>query len=460
MSLFSLLGVAGDALTAQSGGLGVTGANVANVNTPGYVRRTPQLAARSTAAGSQGGVDFNGVGRMYDRFASARWVEEGGKQASADERLSALSQLQAIVAPGAGQGISDRLQAMFDSLHQLSASPSDPTARAAVLARAQDLANTMSSTAGSLADERSKLLGRAQGVVSETNDRLKQIAGLNEKIANAQAAGDPAADMRDRRDQLVNEVAQRIDAKAVEDPTGRITLLSAGSTLVDGNNASTLSVGLDNAGAMKIAVNRPGGQSIDVTAQVNGGALGGIREARDVDVPAAQTKLDKLAYDVANAVNAVHANGAGLDGVSGRPLFTPPGQVPGAAYVFAVDPAMVGHPERLAASATAAGLPGDGSNALALAQLGDANLSNGDTPVGTAAGIAAGVGLEVQAATSESALRKDTVAQANEMVQRASGVSLDEEMVNMTRFQRAFDASTQVLKVADSLLSDLIASKV
>src|SRR4029077_10647583 len=109
---------------------------------------------------------------------------------------------------------------------------------------------------------------------------------------------------------------------------------------------------------MKFVVNRPGGAAVDVTQGVTDGTLGGLREARDVDVAKTAGQLDQLAYSVANAVNSVHSKGYGLDGSTGRPLFAPPASGAGAAATMGVDPSVAGQPDRVAAAATAADIPG------------------------------------------------------------------------------------------------------
>ena len=455
-SLFALLGTMQDALAAQQAGLDVTGQNITNVNTPGYVKRTAVLETRAVPPGTDGGVDVAAIQRAYDAFTYAQVLVSHGQKAAADARSSGLGEAQAIVAPQGGGSIGDALNAFFTSLTTLSAQPGDPSARSAVLGKASALAQSVSTTAGGLAQVQGSLLSQAQGVAAEVNQDLSQIASLNSQISQAQAAGDNAPDLRDKRDALVSDVADRIGAKVVPDPSGSLTLFAAGAALVSGGNASSIGVSLDAAGAMKFTATSPGGAPIDVTSGVVSGTLGGLRETRDVDVAGTAAQLDQFAYAFTNAVNAVHASGYGLDGVSGRPLFAAHGQVAGAAAAMAVDPSVAGNPSAIAAAANAQDLPGGNDVAVQLAALANQSIGPGGTPAQLFAGISSQIGSAKSGADADAATRADMVTQAENLNSSASGVSLNEEMVNLTRFQQAFQAATRVLQVADNLLGDFM----
>jgi flagellar hook-associated protein 1 FlgK len=455
--LTSLLNVMGQSLMAQQEGLDVTGQNVANVNTPGYVQRTAVLQAEAVMPGTEGGVDVAGVQRAFDQFTYAQVVQQTGLKGAADARSGALSEAQATLAPQGGGGISDQLTAFFASLSALSANPSDPSARSAVLAQASNLAQGISTTANGLAQQQASLLTQAQGVAGELNTELAQIAKLNASIQQAQAAGDQAPDLRDQRDQLVTQVADQIGAQVVADPSGSETILGGGAALVTGSQAVSVGVTVDTSGALKFTATGPnGGATNDITQGVTQGSLGGLREARDTDIAGTMSQLDQFAYNLANSVNAVHESGYGLDGNTGRPLFQVPTQVAGAAANFAVDPGMVGNPQFVAASGTSQDVPGGNDVAIKLAQLASSPLGSAGSPADGFASIAAQLGSAVSGANADATTRADTLTQAQNLNSSASGVSLDQEMTKLTQFQQAFQASTQVLQIANGLMTTLL----
>jgi flagellar hook-associated protein 1 FlgK len=446
----------GSSMLAQQAGLDVTGQNVANVNTPGYVEQTANLETQDTAPGTEAGVTVASVTNAFDQFTFGQVVQQSGLKGAADSRSQALSSAQDILAPQGGGDIGSAMTAFFSAYNTLEATPSDPSARAAVLSSATSLAQSISGAANGLGEQQESLLTQAQGTASDLNNELSQIAQLNTEITQASAAGTPAPNLQDQQNALVTKVATAVGGQAIYDKSGAVTILAAGTSLVSGGNAATLTVGLDATGALKVDAAQPDGSAMDITSGITEGTLGGLREARDTDIAATASQLDQFAYSLANAVNSIQSNGYGLDGVTGRPLFTPPTQIAGAASELAVDPSVAGNPSAIAASSTSGGVPGGNDAAVAMAQLASQSLGSGGTPASQFGAMAAQMGAAAQQASDDSTTRADTLTQAQNLDSSASGVSLDEENVNLTRFQQAFEASSQVLQTADSLLTNLM----
>jgi flagellar hook-associated protein 1 len=455
-SLFGLLDTMSGALDAQQTGLNVTGQNVANVNTPGYVQRTADLESLAVMPGTNGGVTVSGIQRSFDTFTYGQVLQQQGLSSAADSRSEALSAAQSILAPQGGGDIGSALTAFFSSVTALSASPSDPSARSAVLAQATQLSQTIATTSSGLAQQQQAMLTQARGDATDVNTDLQQIAQLNSQIQQAQALGDQAPDLRDKRDTLANDVATQMGASVVEDPSGSITLFAGGVAMVTGDSAAQLSVSQAPSGAMTFLVRQGNGPPVDITAGVTQGALGGLREARDTDVATSMSQLDQFAYDFSIAVNTIQESGYGLDGVSGRPLFTPPTQVAGAAAQMSVDSSVAGNPNAIAASSSAADLPGGNDVANELAALADEPVGGADSPADAFASIQSQLGSAASSASTDAATRADTLTQAQNLNSSASGVNLDDQTVIMSQFQQAFQASAQVIQVTESLMNDVM----
>jgi flagellar hook-associated protein 1 FlgK len=450
MGLFDLLNIARDGVTAQQAALTTTGSNISNVSTPGYTRRTAVLTTNI----SGGGVTYAATQRTFDRFAYAHVVDEQGKFSAADTRSSALADIETAIAPPSGT-IGDQSTELVKSFDALSANPIDPTLRADVLAKTTALSNAVASTYQALQGQSQNLLGQAQDTVTNLNQSLKQIADLNEQIATAQGLGGDSSDLRDQRDLAIKNVGEQIGAKSIEDSSGSVTLYAAGSVLVEGNHASSISMDLDPA-TSKMRFYATNATKTDITSRVDTGTLGGLIEGRDVDLAKTIDSVNSYAYDVSNAFNAVHMTGYGSDGTTGRPLFAVPTSQNTAAESMALDPGMVGHPEFVAASASASDLPGGNDVMLQLAQLSDTQSFGGQTLTDRFANMATDVGFRKNSADAETSLRTDTLAVAQQVSDSSNGVSIDEEMVNLTQYQRAFQASTKVLQTADQLLQNLM----
>jgi flagellar hook-associated protein 1 FlgK len=453
-SLTSLLSIANMGLQAQTAGLDAAGQNVANANTPGYSRVSAHLETTSVADGYAGSVQVTGIGRTVDQFAFANLVTEQGKSGAATARSDALATTQNIVAPSTT--IADDINTFFTSTTTLEGSPSDPSARAGVLAAATQVAQDFSTTANALTSQRSSLLSQAQSTSTTLNTQLSQIAKLNGQIATAVGGGNEPTDLEDQRDALVSTVSTAIGAQVIPGANGQVTLLSSGTALVSGTSAATIGVTLDSSQNLKITATIGNGTANDITPNVTSGTLGGIREARDTDIPSAQSQLDSFANDFTTSVNAVQSSGYGLDGVTGRNLFTPSATVAGAAAAMTVDPSVAGNPSAIAASSTAAGVPGNNDIAVKLNALATSNLAGGSTPTTTYANLAASVGNAKSSADSETSLRTSTVTQATNLNSSVSGVNIDDEMTNLSAFQRAYEANSKVLQTVDTLLQGLM----
>lgn len=447
-SLFSVLAIARDGMMAQTGALDVTGQNVAGANTPGYVKRTAQLTSRPN-----GGVEMTGVARSFDSFTYTQLVTQEAHLASASARSNALADVEAIVSP-ATDTLSDRIDALSDAFHELSTHPSDTGVRSTVLASAQALSRGFAETADGLNASRAELFSQAKSVADDVNTKLDQLAKLDKSVTEAVARGQDASGLRDQRDQIAREIGQSVGARIVPNDNGSVTLFAAGTVLYEGGTTAKLEVSLDSGGMLRVQANRAG-NVVDVTSGLDTGKLAGIREARDKDIPEVLSQLDAFATEVADAFNTVHASGFGLDGNDGRPLFSITSGA-GAAHSMSLDPGMEGHPEYLATAASAGDVPGGNEVAVALSRVSQSVLPGGGTMSERYAGIASKVGLLHSTAEGEAKMREDTVATASALRESVSGVSTDEEMINMQQFQRAFEASTRVLRVVDELFDTLM----
>jgi flagellar hook-associated protein 1 FlgK len=459
MGINNLLGLARDALTAQGFGLDVTGQNIANASTPGYVKRTALLETRAVGTVTYGGVNVAGIGRSVDRYLDARTYEAGSFSASARSRDGALSQVESLFNDTAGSGLSSALDALFGSFSALATNPNDPTARAATLASADNFAARVRQTSGQILTQRQDLLTQAQATAGQVTEIASQIAKLNARISEAEVAGADGSDLKDARDRLVGDLAQKINIHVFTDGGGKLVIASAGATLIEGNNAAALTVGTSASGAMEILVQRANGTTFDVTAQTTAGTLGGLREARETDLVAVSQKLDQFAYDVATAINTQHAAGVGMDGVGLRNLFTVGGPT-GAAASLTLNAAMVGRPEYVAAASSSAELPAGSSNAIALARLADGNIATGNTrtPIEAYSDLVGDIGQRKMSSAQNVNLRDAIFSQAQAMRESTSGVSMDEELIALSRYQRAYEAASKLFRTADELLANLIRS--
>lgn len=451
------LHIARQALMSQQVGLNVVGQNVANVNTEGYTRKRLELEAQ----GNWGGVDVGGIVRYTDEFASARLVEEESTLGFFKQQAEILEHVSDLFNDLQDTGLGAALDNFYGALRTLESNPSDVTARTETLVRGEELCETFNRVSTEMESVRRGLDDLLRNSSAEVNSRVEEIAELNEQISLQIALGHDASDNQDTRDRLILELAEHASINFIENRDGQYTVfLEGGMPLVEGNNFSTLFVSPTAApGTAQVEYVSPNGASTNVTNRLAGSRMGGILDLRDNIIPAYQTELDQLAYDMTVAYNTQHALGFGLDAVGGRNFFTDLGGiVPNAAQNIALSADVDGIPENIAAAGAATGAAGDNDNAILLANLPEQLLASGATLTFNEAygNLVGAVGVDARRANDSTRVTENTIANVETIRDSASGVALDEELTFMLAYQRAYQASARVINTTDQMIQVIL----
>ena len=234
-------------------------------------------------------------------------------------------------------------------------------------------------------------------------------------------------------------------------------VLDGGAVLVDGGRAAQLTATADPATGLSRLEVVDGGARRDVTSAIGGGSLGATLQFRDQTVAQVSSQLDQVAFDVTTSLNSVHTANAGLDGVAGRPMFTPLTQVAGAASAIAVDPALAADSRLLALGTPGAG-PGDNRGGLALFALGSQQVASGGTRTLGDAALDIVSGVALAGADARGAVTRDGIVAEHLAGLRDSlaGVDTQEELTNLARFEHASTAMAKVVTTIDGMLGSLI----
>lgn len=454
--LLGLLNIANDGLASQSFGLNVTGQNIANANTPLYMRRRAVLEAQAGL-----GVRVQGQQQISDIYADRDFFSATGSQSSASEYDSQLAAVENVFSDSNGTGLGSTLNQLFSSFQQLSSQPSDTTVRQTVLSAADAFAKRANDIAGTLASQSTDLFNKAQQLAQQANQQSQDIAKLNQQIVEAQMAGRDASGLIDQRNQKLLGLAQVIDIRTIPESNGAITVQGGGTTLIDGTTTRSLSVGLDISGNIEILAQRTGSNDpvIDITATVSGGQLGAVKQARDTDLKAVSTRFDGFVFDLATAINQQHSAGYGLDGQTGRNLFDIPSTSTSAGQLIQLSSDVAGNANAIAASGSSSGGSGNASNAQLLSGLSSQQvIGSSRTPAQAYGDIVGDVGSRRAASKSDASLRQGILQQATTARESVSGVSMDEEMVNLQKYQEAYQSNSKLLTTVNGLLQDLISS--
>ncbi len=449
-TLLSSLNIALQSMQAEQEALSTTTNNIANVNTPGYTRQTVSL--EETAPVQYGGMLFGSgvaVGQITsqrDNLLQTRLDQETQQQAKYNSYLGTMQQVQTLFNETTGNGLQGSITAFFNSLQQLSTSPSDPSLRQGVLSAAQNLAQSFNNAANNLSQLQQNADLTVTQSVNQINGLTSQIASLNNQISTATASGQNAGTFVDQRDQLINQLSGLVDVSKIDAGNGSITLTtSSGTALVAGNQAFQLTAQTNPATGFQDVY----AQGSDITSGLTGGALAGAIQARDQTIPAILSSLDALASGLGNSMNTINEAGTDLNGNAGGAFFTVPST--GAARGLSV---AITDPSKIAASLN--GTAGDNSNVNAMLALQNQAIVNGQPPLSAYSSLVFQIGNDVSTAQSETTAAQTMVQQLQNQIGSVSGVSINEESVNLVQYERAYQAAAQVSGVIDTLTAAAI----
>ena len=448
-------------IRAAQFGLDTASNNIANANTPGYTRQRVDLSAaaptQTVTAPSGMGVTIDGVTRLRDQFADSRarsTSAAAGETAAQAQFLTNLEQL----AGEPDQGLSDATQQLWAAFEDWSNTPDSDAARRQAMDSIAAIASTFRTTAESwdrLGADTEKQLDTA---IAEVNETLMSLhSDYNVPIAN-ELPGMTDPTVLDQRDQRLDRLAELAGVTATINDDSTITVRINGQSLLEpGNEPAQLSLaGGGGQTTPELRIEQVDGTT---TAAAASGLIGGLHQAAHHDLPHWHEQLDDLAALFIDTINAQNALGMRNDGSPGGDLLGVAGNSSAAIGIALI----TDRTEDLAAGRATQGPPGvfDAANARAFADLRTAELPlNSATPEpsfdaqisGFVVGLAGAVGsAQAQQETAESARTSAAMVQAGQ-----HGVSIDEEMVDLVRFQRALEASARVLTAVDESLDVLI----
>lgn len=306
--IFSI-GVSG--ITAAQLGLMATEHNVVNANTPGYTRqRTVQATniAVNTGAGAIGqGVHVQTIERVYDAFINRQVDTAQTSVSQLDAFYSQIKQIDNMLAD-ASAGLSPALQDFFSGVQQVAANPSLLPARQSMISSAQTMVERFRSFDTRLTEIHDEINGRITDVVSEINTYATLIADINQRIVVSEGSyGQPANDLLDQRDRLINDLNQLIKVSTTTNSDGSFNVfIGTGQQLVIGSTSRQMTATAAVADPSKIVVGLqlPSGALELPEYLINGGELGGLVAFRSESLDRVTNEVGRLAASLSLTFNA------------------------------------------------------------------------------------------------------------------------------------------------------------
>ena len=436
-----MLSIAASGLRAYHTALTTTSENIANAGTAGYVRRTSDVR-EVTATGV---TNMNGMGVTAGGIVRQTDVYRAGQVRLATTDLgrseTSATWLERIQGALTGNKLGDQITNFFSSARTAAANPSALGPRQAVLEAAAGAAASFASTGNALDAALADLDATAEAAVGQLNGLSATLARVNFALGSVSPNTSSAASLLDQRDQLLEQMSAISDINVTLDSTGRATVRqgATGALFVQGVDSATVTYVRNSEGAVSYAAFMSGSMH---TLTPAGGVLAGLAEGATA-IANARGELNTVAQGFAQDVNTVQAAGDDLTGHAGQPMFT------------IGDPASnltlaIADPRGIAGAGRGKG-ERDNGNFIALDAIrGESGAEQGITNLVTANGAALNARNSV--VDAQSAIRSNAV-MARDAV---TGVNIDEEAVDLIRFQQAYQASGRVIQVARDVLQSVL----
>lgn len=464
------------------------------------------------------GVDTDSIRQIRDAFLDFKIRQEFTTGGEWEARAEALQQMEAILNEPSDSGIRKVMDEFFSSLQELSKNPENNTTRAQVRQRGIALTKTLNHMYNQMKDMQKNTDFAVETTVNQINGYANQIASLNNQIFRAELDGSHANDLRDQRNLLIDQLSQLVNIEVQEEPVpnsknGATTMkiMINGHPLVSHSEYKELKMIARQPGQEKNYVDESRLLDIeweDGTAfHCKSGKLKGLLDMRDnmggneKGIPYYMDQLNRFTTIFTARFNLQHRQGYGLAGAGNNHNFfnEPAGVLNKIVPVGATDQEIIENYEQnpankgktifkvgtdwyevdiiqangidiasdiedlnnIAAATTddgsGSGLSKDGSNALNLSDLRhDGNMFTWGTPDDFFKSMISNLGVDGQEAIRMVDNQGVLITQIDNKRQSVSGVSLDEEMTNMVKFQHAYNASARMITTVDEMLDKVI----
>ena len=446
----NLLSIAASGAAAAEVALNLTGQNIANASTQGYVRRSANNVELASASSwstandiSLSGVTVSGIVRNADPFLQTEARNTASNTAGASATVSGLTDVESAVE---NSGVFTAIGNFQNALSSLAQNPTDASARETVIQNGQTMSSAFQIAAQSLASTQTGLQGEVGNGVSQINLLATQLATINTQLsatsgssfAGSNVTTSDRASLMDQRDSLLDQMGQLANIASTIQTDGSVNVNIGGISgppLVTGTTTNVLTNTANSDGTESLKVG-------NAAVTLGGGSLTG-NQASLAKLAQIGSDLDSLAGSIATTINTQQAQGADLKGQPGAPLFS--GATAATLTLVNSSPSAIA-----TAAAGSAAHSSDTTNLTALTN-GFATLD----PAGAMNTILTDISGSVQSATTTSATLQTLSSAAQASLSAQSGVNLNNEAINLVQFQQAFQASGKVMQAASTVFTTI-----
>lgn len=428
----------------------VTSNNIANAQTAGYTRQRALLTeeVQRLATGVFGrGVSVSQVERLRNELIDQQIIRKEHEIGDLSEKANIYRLMETSLIPSSDSGLDQMISDFFGAYADVSSNPQDANLRTILVSKSEMMASTFRELDKDMESFGNLALDQAQIKLNRLNDLLSDIGSLNLEIARTHSTDSTNNNVLDIQMEKLKELASITEFDAIKLDDGTLEIRIGGISVVSGQEVSTMSPEVD-ATNQKFRIRLPGGKTIEPGP----GELSANIHMYEKGIPEARNQLDLLATSLMDEINQIHSDGYGLDDGTQRLFFDPAST---SALNMRVNDAIVQNPNHIAASSVA-GEPGNNDRAIDVLNLQSERFIEGHTISTKAVEFMGLAGLKLneieQKIESGKASREFLINRQEQL----SGVSIDEELSNLIRFQNSFQASAKVLDTGRQMFDTLM----
>lgn len=459
--------IAKSGMNAARNQLNVTAHNLANIGTAGYSRQQAVQVTKATihslgvtdrlGSGYMGqGTTIETINRTRNNFLDSEYRNYLSIFNYNSYMSQGYSYIENIINEPSDSALSSNISTFWNSLSELGSKPTDLSARAAFVQSALSFTTAINSISDKTQQLKSQYTQELESIVHKINIITNELSDLNKEIIDLESIGNPANDLRDQRDLLIDELSKLVDIDTYENGNGAISVLAGGKLLVGENTKRQISLTVDeNKNSLKVIWS----EELD-QFEMKGGHLKAALSSINEVITNFENDLNDMITTLANRFNEVHKQGFDLNGDGGLDFFVSSDGEPINIRNLTINKDILNDPTLLALSKDA-DLDGDNSNLNDLLAIKDEKILTPTGNINVNIGefynfTIAKIGLNSKSFQQAALNTKGTLDEVATQKSSVSGVSMDEETANLVMFQQAYNASAKVLQTVSEMLDTLI----
>ncbi len=449
MGITKVFDISSRSLSVYRRALEVASHNIANANNPAFSRQRvifeTDISDLNAGKVWGNGVRISDVQRVRDSLIEAHLREANSKFYNNSRQSQLINNIEQFFSEPGDLGLSNLFSGFFNSFDELATSPESMPMRLSVINAANNLSAKVNTINQSFARLKQDIKDEFQNQVQSINSLLKQIHQINREQFTNNYKGLAVNDLLDKRDELIQQLSQIVNITVTFDQNNNANVSIGGALAADGLHAAEFEA-TDVNGKLVIRLKNGG-----IPVVLNGGQLNALSEIYSDKIPAYQKNLDQIITAFVEAVNQVHKQGYSITNPPQTNINFFESYENG---VLKVNQNILNNPSLISVSSD--GTNGNGDIALQIAGLREAEIINGSNVIDAYSAFINGIGNDGLLQTNYAQANSMVLAQLEDQRQSVSGVSIDEEMTNVLKFQRSYEASAKLITVADEMIRTIL----